>query len=350
MTVHVPRASAGSTGRGRSHGPGVTWIPRTKRTLLQRVLRVGIDRRRVAHPQRAPAPLIAAADVVHVHSNGLLAEVGARLAHQQRQAGRADALRHRDLALPAQAVRTGSLHARVSRAPTPSPSTASGLLERARRARPRAPAAATSSIRRWRRRSSSTTQRAQQARAGRARPDRGAPAGQREAPASARRAALPARGAWRGRARHIPDTQLVICGTGALLPELQAVARSRGRGASRHVRRPRRQRRSSRATAPPRISSCCRRCSKRCPPSRSRRSRAGTPVISSDNPGGVELHGVFGDDVQVVPKEQPAALAAAIVAALRREAAHDARPRSAIVEQRFRAEAVARQYWDVYAE
>ena len=42
----------------------------------------------------------------------------------------------------------------------------------------------------------------------------------------------------------------------------------------------------------------------------------GTPVISSDNPGGVELHGVFGDDVAVVPKEQPAPLAGAIVAAL----------------------------------
>ena len=36
----------------------------------------------------------------------------------------------------------------------------------------------------------------------------------------------------------------------------------------------------------------------------------GTPVVSSDNPGGVELHGVFGDDVAVVPREQPSALAA----------------------------------------
>ena len=45
----------------------------------------------------------------------------------------------------------------------------------------------------------------------------------------------------------------------------------------------------------------------------------GTPVVSSDNPGGVELHGVFGDDVAVVPKEQPAALAGAIRAALRQK-------------------------------
>jgi glycosyltransferase involved in cell wall biosynthesis len=75
----------------------------------------------------------------------------------------------------------------------------------------------------------------------------------------------------------------------------------------------------------------------------------GTPVISSDNPGGVELHSLFGDDVAVVPKEQPAALAAAIGVALRQK--RRTRPSTqAIVEQRFRADAVARQYFDVYAE
>jgi len=74
---------------------------------------------------------------------------------------------------------------------------------------------------------------------------------------------------------------------------------------------------------------------------------SGTPVISSDNPGGVELNGVFGGDVAVVAREQPAALTGAINAALdhkRRtlDATH------AIVEARFRSDSVAQQYWTVY--
>jgi len=76
---------------------------------------------------------------------------------------------------------------------------------------------------------------------------------------------------------------------------------------------------------------------------------SGTRVISSDNPGGVELHGVFGDDVEVVPKEQTAPLAQAIGAALARK--RRTRPDTqTLVEARFRADAVARQYWKVYAE
>ena len=75
----------------------------------------------------------------------------------------------------------------------------------------------------------------------------------------------------------------------------------------------------------------------------------GTPVISSDNPGGVELHGVFGDDVAVVPKEQPAALAAAIQRRSRQKR-RTLPSTQAIVEQRFRADAVARQYFGVYAD
>ncbi len=39
---------------------------------------------------------------------------------------------------------------------------------------------------------------------------------------------------------------------------------------------------------------------------------AGTPVVSSDNPGGLELNELFGPDVEIVPREQPLPLAAAI--------------------------------------
>jgi uncharacterized protein len=39
---------------------------------------------------------------------------------------------------------------------------------------------------------------------------------------------------------------------------------------------------------------------------------AGTPVLSSDNPGGLELNDLFGPDVAIVPREQPIPLGAAI--------------------------------------
>jgi len=44
---------------------------------------------------------------------------------------------------------------------------------------------------------------------------------------------------------------------------------------------------------------------------------SGTPVVSADHPGGVELHELFGDDVQVVPKGQVEPLAGALEEALR---------------------------------
>jgi glycosyltransferase involved in cell wall biosynthesis len=40
---------------------------------------------------------------------------------------------------------------------------------------------------------------------------------------------------------------------------------------------------------------------------------SGTPVVSTDNPGGIELARLFGDDVRVVPKAEPSAFAAAVV-------------------------------------
>ncbi len=44
---------------------------------------------------------------------------------------------------------------------------------------------------------------------------------------------------------------------------------------------------------------------------------SGTPVVSADHPGGVELHEMFGDDVQVVPKGQVIELADALEESLR---------------------------------
>jgi glycosyltransferase involved in cell wall biosynthesis len=75
----------------------------------------------------------------------------------------------------------------------------------------------------------------------------------------------------------------------------------------------------------------------------------GTPVVSTDNPGGLELHDAFGPDVTIVPREQPLALARAITHFLR----HKRRTLPATrdtVEREFRAAAAAAHYRDIYAE
>ena len=75
---------------------------------------------------------------------------------------------------------------------------------------------------------------------------------------------------------------------------------------------------------------------------------AGTPVLSADHPGGLELHELFGDDVQIVPKADVDALARALGDAL----AHPARVRPAtleLVERHFGRRAVEEAYDTVYA-
>jgi glycosyltransferase involved in cell wall biosynthesis len=75
----------------------------------------------------------------------------------------------------------------------------------------------------------------------------------------------------------------------------------------------------------------------------------GTPVISTDNPGGLELNGVFGRDVSVVPTEQPIALGKAIVEFLQDKRRTMPSTRQAI-ERDFRPAAVASQYWNIYED
>lgn len=75
----------------------------------------------------------------------------------------------------------------------------------------------------------------------------------------------------------------------------------------------------------------------------------GTPVASTDNPGGIELRGLFGDDVQVVPRKDPQALAHSILefaAAPRRARGATA----ALIESRFRVSGVVERYLSLYAE
>jgi len=322
----------------------VTWIPRTKRTVWQKALRLG-SIAGAWRIRRDAEEVIKAADIVHVHSNGLLPEVGSRIAHR--------------LGKPVVLTLYGTeiWHYRPKRLGPDLFTRAYGdadavtfysrrLLERAAELgldRPRCyaiypPVASSFTFH---------DRTAQQA----ARHALGLTAGhllvnvKRLHPLAGQRyliEALP------DVLRDHPDTHLVICGTGALLPELQAVARSAS--VERHV------------TFAGLLdnSLVARYCAaadlfvlpsllEALPTVAVEALACGTPVVSSDNPGGVELQGVFGDDVAVVPKEQPAALAAAIGAALRQQ--RRTRPSTqAIVEERFRADAVARQYFAIYSE
>jgi len=143
-----------------------------------------------------------------------------------------------------------------------------------------------------------------------------------------------------------PDTRLVICGTGPLLGELQAAARSAG--VERHVTfaglvdNPLVARYAAAAdlfVLPSLLEAL--------PTVAVEALASGTPVLSTDNPGGLELNDLFGPDVAIVPREQPMALAAAIVHFLRHK--HRTLPGTRqTIERTFRPEAAAGQFRDIY--
>jgi glycosyltransferase involved in cell wall biosynthesis len=143
-----------------------------------------------------------------------------------------------------------------------------------------------------------------------------------------------------------PDTRLVICGTGPLEGELKAAARSAG--VERHVD-------FTGLVDNFAISRYCAAADlfvlpsllEALPTVAVEALACGTPVLSSDNPGGLELNGVFGPDVAIVPREQPIALAKAITHFLQHKRRTLAGTREAI-EREFRPQAVAKEYWGVY--
>ena len=323
--------------------PDVTWMPRTRRTLAQRILRTG-SITGAWRIRKVTRHVLSSADIVHVHSNGLLAEVsaafvtslakpvvltlyGTEIWHYKKKAGidlftrayrRADAVTFYSQRLLDTAVELGLERPRMTAIYPPVAASfrfhdASAMTE-ARRALGIAHANLLVNVKRLH-------------------------------PLAGQQFLLQALPAV---LRDHPDTHLVICGTGALLPELQAVARSAG--VERHV------------TFAGLVdnSIVARYCAasdlfmlpsllEALPTVAVEALASGTPVISSDNPGGVELHGVFGDDVVVVPREQPTPLAQVISDALaRKRRTHSAT--QAIIESRFRADSVARQYWDLYAD
>lgn len=145
-----------------------------------------------------------------------------------------------------------------------------------------------------------------------------------------------------------PDTRLVICGTGGMLDDLKSVARSAG--VERHV------------TFAGMIdnSAIARYCAaadlfvlpsllEALPTVAVEALACGTPVLSSDNPGGLELSDVFGTDVAIVPREQPMALAGSIGDFLKNKR-RTLRATRSVIDREFRPRAVAQHYWQVYTE
>jgi glycosyltransferase involved in cell wall biosynthesis len=148
--------------------------------------------------------------------------------------------------------------------------------------------------------------------------------------------------------RVCPDTRLVICGTGPLLEDLKRSARSAG--VEQHVI-------FAGLVDNAAVARYCAAADlfvlpsllEALPTVAVEALACGTPVVSSDNPGGLELNGVFGADVSIVPGEEPIALANVITQFLQYKRRTLPGTRETI-ERDFRPAAVAAQYSAIYAE
>lgn len=143
-----------------------------------------------------------------------------------------------------------------------------------------------------------------------------------------------------------PDTRLIICGTGPLLEQLKGVARTSGVEA--HVTFAGQVNSQTIAQYDaaadvfvlPSVLEAC-------PTVALEALASGTPVVTTDNPGGVEMGEIFGYDVAVVPRDNPLAMARAIISVLdqKRRVRESTRR---ILEQEFRPPAVLRQFGEIY--
>jgi glycosyltransferase involved in cell wall biosynthesis len=116
-------------------------------------------------------------------------------------------------------------------------------------------------------------------------------------------------------ARELTDVRLLICGTGPLQADLEALVRSRGLATQVTFA----------GLVPNDV--VARYCAvadvfalpsllEALPTVAVEALASGTPVVSADHPGGVELHELFLEDVAVVPRQNPRRLADALLASL----------------------------------
>ena len=335
--AHPPRAG----GSAALAGPA-TWIPRRSGGILDRALLLG-PTLAMLKMRRALAPCIARADVVHVHSNGLLAEVAVLLAHRS---GTPVVLTLYGTEIWHYAPKRfgPDLFTRAYHAASYLTFYSDRLMRRAQvlgLGRGNAcvvypPVGAGFS---WHDEQAQATVRASLG------------IGSRHLllnvkrlhPLAGQRTLLEA---MTDVVRVFPDTRLVICGTGPLLETLKGVARSAG--VERHVI-------FAGLVDNATVARYCAAADlfvlpsllEALPTVAVEALACGTPVVSTDNPGGLELNGLFGPDVTVVPGEQPIALAKAIIEFLQDKRRTMSGTRETI-ERDFRPAAVAAQYWDIY--
>ena len=142
------------------------------------------------------------------------------------------------------------------------------------------------------------------------------------------------------------DVQLLICGEGPLRHELEALARQRG--VDRHIRFEGLVDNTALATyyaaadlfVLPSVLESLGVVSIEA-------LASGTPVVTTDTAGGLEVAELFRDDVTVVPREDPTALAHAIVAFLDAKRPASAATR-AYIDRELRPDAVARRFLTLY--
>ncbi len=75
----------------------------------------------------------------------------------------------------------------------------------------------------------------------------------------------------------------------------------------------------------------------------------GTRVVSTDNPGGLELGAMFPEDLRIVPREDPRALADGIAAALR-ENRRISEKTSRVIDEHFSLRGLVDRYCEIYEE
>lgn len=335
--AHPPRAG----GSAALAGPAA-WVPRRSGNILDRALHLG-PALAALKMRRTLEPCITRADVVHVHSNGLLAELAVLLA---RRSGKPVVLTLYGTEIWHYAPKRFSpdLFTRAYHAASCVTFYSERLMTRAhalglgrRNTRvvypPVGPAFA------WHDEQAQAKVRA------------GLGIGNRHLllnvkrlhPLAGQRTLLEA---MTDVIRVFPDTRLVMCGAGPLLEDLKSAARSAG--VERHVT-------FAGLVDNATVARYCAAADlfvlpsllEALPTVAVEALACGTPVVSTDNPGGLELNGIFGPDVAIVPGEQPIALGKAITQFLQDTRRTMAGTREAI-ERDFRPAAVAAQYWDVY--